>query len=139
MDAKYYDLNFNRYVLDENVNDISNISGIYCVYTCVVSEDVINLSKLIYIGESDDVRGRIDGHEKYDIWKSYLKSGETLCYGYAFAAPAEDRLRAEAGMIFEHKPPVNDEYKSNFPFDKTTIATSGNSELLHEQFTVERS
>ena len=45
---------------------------------------------------------------------------------------------AEAAMIVEYKPLENNEYKSNFPFEKTTIAASGKNGLLNEEFTAEK-
>jgi hypothetical protein len=62
--------------------------------------------------------------------------GEVLCFNAALVSPAADRERAEAAMINHHKPPCNTKYVSDFPFDETTIATSGTNALLAARFTV---
>ena len=49
-----------------------------------------------------------------------------------------DRERAEAAMIFKHKPPCSTQFVESFPFDTTTITTSGKNALMHAQFTVTR-
>ena len=41
-------------------------------------------------------------------------------------------------MIFKHKPPCSTQFVESFPFDTTTITTSGENALMHAQFTVTR-
>jgi hypothetical protein len=48
------------------------------------------------------------------------------------------RERAEAAMIHHHKPPANTEYVNSFPYDTTTVSTSGQIVLLSPLFTVHR-
>jgi len=93
---------------------------------------------LIYIGEADDVNQRIKSHEKWPEWKYSLGGGEELCFSFAHLESTY-RERVEVALIFKHKPPVNDDYKDSFPFDKTTILISGATELLFQIFTVEKS
>ncbi|MGB3479859.1 MAG: hypothetical protein WBB67_11945 [bacterium] len=61
-----------------------------------------------------------------------------MCFSFAHFESAY-RDRVEAALIFKQKPPINDDYKDSFPFDKTTILITGASELLVPIFTVERS
>ena len=42
-----------------------------------------------------------------------------------------DWERAEAAMIFKHKPPCNTQFVESFPFDTTTITTSGKNALMN--------
>jgi hypothetical protein len=49
-----------------------------------------------------------------------------------------DRERAEAAMIFKHKPLCSTQFVDSFPCDTTTIMTSGKNALMHAQFTVTR-
>jgi len=51
---------------------------------------------------------------------------------------AVDIARVEAAYIFKHKPPVNIDYVKSFPFDQTTIVTSGSNAELYIDFTVYR-
>jgi hypothetical protein len=48
------------------------------------------------------------------------------------------RARCEAALIFAHRPPGNTEYKTAFPFDRTTIKLSGKIDLLNPAFAVNR-
>jgi len=41
-------------------------------------------------------------------------------------------------MIFKHKPPCNTEYADNFPFDTTTVVTTGKNALMAANFVVSR-
>ena len=128
------------YWLEKSISGIPARSGVYCVYACRYNpppDDTVTITKLIYIGESANVNERIANHEKWPIWKKHLGSGEVICISFGYVAP-EDRQRVEAAMIYEHKPPVNDEYKHNFPFDTTTISLSGKTKLLKTNFTVYR-
>lgn len=113
-------------------------SGIYCVYTCVANGETVSIRKLVYVGESATVRQRLAYHGLIEKWNKHRESGEVLCYTSASISPASTRRRAEAAVIFHHKPLVNDEYKHSFPFDATTIAITGKAKLLTSSFTVSK-
>lgn len=136
---KSISIEFDGYWREVNKASIPAKSGIYCVYACTFnsSQDTVSLRKLIYIGESENVRARVKDHEKTDDWKSHLKSGEVLCFN--FAPIIADRNRAEAAMINYHKPPENTEYVNNFPFDATRMTVTGKRRFLEGSFTVYRS
>jgi excinuclease UvrABC nuclease subunit len=139
MATNEFKLIYDGYWRDQNKNGIPSHSGIYCVYTCTYNSTTnsISLDKLIYIGESEDVKSRIINHEKYSKWKQYLTSGQELCYSTA-PISSTYRVRCEAALINKHKPPVNDEYKNSFPFDTTTIYLSGEIAKLVQRFTIYR-
>jgi hypothetical protein len=136
MTAQTYRLPFEGYWREQNKGGIPAASGIYCVYVCTYNSGAgtVSLQKLVYIGESVNVRDRISGHEKLPRWRRHVGVGQELCFTYA--PIARDRERAEAAMIYEHKPPENTEYVDSFPFDATTIETSGQNALLRSRFTV---
>jgi hypothetical protein len=114
-------------------------SGVYCVYTCIEKDEkTVTIKKLVYIGESGEVRARATNHNLLETWKKHLASGEVLCFTAATVSPESTRQRAEAAMIFHHKPPVNDEYTHSFPFDSTTINVSGKTSTLTTAFTVKK-
>jgi excinuclease UvrABC nuclease subunit len=138
MSAKNYDLDFNGYWRTPYIDSMPAQSGIYCVYACIYDANAktVDLKRLLYIGEAADVRGRVANHEKRQEWEGKLKSGEVLCFNAALISPATDRERAEAAMVNHHKPPCNTTYVNSFPFDQTTIATSGRNALLTANFTV---
>jgi len=131
-------LNFKGYRRKVKISTLPEISAIYGVYTCTYDKKAgsVSLKKLIYIGEAQNLRKRIANHEKWEDWESHLNSNEIICFNYA---KIDDlRERAEAAMIYRHKPPENTEYADNFPFDKTKITTDGQNALMTKTFTVER-
>jgi excinuclease UvrABC nuclease subunit len=140
MASQAFEIEFDGYWREPAKGGTPSASGIYCVYSCVHNkeEKTVSIKKLIYIGESGDVKDRLSGHEKLDDWKKHVKTGEVLCYSVAEVA-ATNRVRCEAAMINKHKPPVNTEYVNSFPFDQTTMKLSGKTKKLHTEFTVIRS
>lgn len=75
MAEKTISLNFGGYWREVAISGLPAESGVYCVYTCVYNKEnkTVSLKKLIYIGESEDVKKRISNHEKWDQWKQYSK------------------------------------------------------------------
>jgi len=139
MATQTYSLEFHGYRIEVNKSSLPAESGIYCVYRCTYDREkgTVSLKKLIYIGESQNIKERVDGHEKLEDWQSYLESGEILCYSYTLADETT-RKRCEAAMIIKHNPPVNTEYVNSFPFDKTTVILTDKIALLTTPFTVTR-
>ena len=140
MTTKTYNLDFEGYWREPKISGLPAKSGVYSVYACTYDSTAktVGLKRLIYIGESENVKDRVAGHEKWPKWRKELKTGEELCFNVALISPASDRERAEAAMINEHKPVCNTEYVNNFPFDTTTVNTSGDNALMKKQFTVYR-
>ena len=138
---KSYALTFKGYRREKYWKGLPEISGIYCVYACKFDPDkeTVAIRQLLYIGESDNIRKRIpeEPKKRRDVWAKELLSGEELCVSRAEVRSA-DRSRVEAALIYHHKPPCNTEYVDNFPFDKTTVTTSGDNAKLSEKFTEER-
>ena len=114
-------------------------SGVYFVYECTHNkeEKTVSIHRLIYIGESDNVNDRIANHEKHDDWMKHVRKGNTLCFLIGPVSTAY-RERVEAAFIFKHKPPENEEYIDSFPFDQTTVNSSGITRILNTSFTVNR-
>lgn len=138
MFSNNYNLSFSGYWLQANVGSMPSGSGIYCVYTCTYNLQLnqVNIRRLIYIGEAENVQQRVSGHEKWKDWKRHLSVGEQLCFSTAAITYSADRDRAEAALIFWHKPTGNAEYVNRFPFQNTGITTSGRNALLASQFSV---
>ncbi len=139
MAAETYEIEIKGYLLDADKSGIPNHSGVYFVYECTFNKekDTVTVNKLIYIGESDKLRDRISSHEKYDDWKKHVREGNILCYSTCRVSRV-CRERVEAAYIFKHKPPENEEYTDSFPFDKTTLESSGRTTHLNKNFTVDR-
>ena len=139
MAEKTITIKFDGYWRDENKGSLLAMSGVYCVYECIhnIQEKTVSIPKLIYIGEAEDVKSRLANHEKYKDWLKHVRKGNELCFSFG-GIGATDRARAEAAMIFKHKPPENTEFKISFPFDKTTMNLSRTTALLTSTFTVNR-
>jgi len=139
MAAQTFSIVFEGYWRDQKKSGVPAQSGIYCVYEGKYNQQAnsVTLLTLIYIGEADDVNARIADHEKRPDWLKHVHFGNELCFSFG-AIPVANRVRAEAAMIFKHKPPENAEYKYSFPFDRTTMSLSGQTALLTTAFTVER-
>lgn len=131
---------FDGYWREVHAGGIPPESGVYCVYdaTFDASAQTVSLRKLIYVGESANVQRRIRAHEKKPLWKRELGPQGVLCYSFAPLSRPE-RERGEAAIIFQHKPPTNEEYVHSFPFPETTMALHGKTALLRAYFTVRRS
>ncbi len=137
MAAKTFNIEIEGYWREENVTSIPLKSGVYFVYECTYNRtrDTVSIHKLIYIGEASNVKERVKNHEKWDDWKKHVSSGNELCSSFGYIESTH-RDRVEAAYIFEHKPPGNEEFKYSFPFDETTISSSGKTALLNTFFTV---
>ena len=137
--AKTISLNFDGYWREVKKGGVPARSGIYLVYVCRYNEpqSTVTLDKLIYIGEADDVRDRIANHERWPEWRRHVHKGSQVCFSFA-GVTSPDRERAEAALIYCHKPPCNDEYTDSFPFEDTTVESTGRSALLSSAMTVRR-
>ena len=141
MAEKSYTLKFAGYLLEQDWEGLPAISGIYCVYACRYNsdKDTVSIRRLLYIGEAGDVGRRVpeEPKKRRDVWVKQLGRSEELCVSQA-GIRSLDRKRVEAALIYRHDPPCNTEYVDYFPFDRTTITTSGRNAKLSNKFTVER-
>jgi len=135
--AKTISLEFDGYWREVHKGSVPDKSGVYLVYVCEYnqSEGKVTLEKLIYIGEAANARDRIEAHEKWSDWRKYVDKGSQICFSFA-PITSPDRERAEAALIYHHKPSCNDEYKDEFPFEDTTVKSSGTCALLAKDITV---
>ena len=113
--------------------------GIYCVYECThdEEEDKLDLHRLLYIGESDDMRKAINDSQKINEWKKSLEKGDQLCFSAGIAKPEEVRKRMHAAYVFRMKPPLNEQPRGPFPFPSTRVIAGGAVEKLIFDFTIE--
>ena len=135
--AKTINLDFEGYWREVNKGGIPSKSGVYLVYVCRhnKSKGTVTLDRLIYIGEAEDVQDRIANHEKWPKWRQYVPNGSEICFSVA-GITSPDRERAEAALIYYHKPPCNDEYKDSFPFEDTTVVSTGKCTMITSPITV---
>lgn len=115
-------------------------TGVYGVYVCKYNpppDDTVTLIKLIYIGEAKDVNDRISNHEKRSKWEDEVPSNNELCFSFA-RVTSPDRERAECALIYHHKPTCNDEYKDSFPYEDTTVISTGKHKYIKSPITVKK-
>lgn len=133
-------LNFNGYWLEENKDGLPEVQGIYLVYTCLYEKttDKVVLKKLIYIGQAQNVRERILGHEKNELFKSECLQDETICYSYAEIRDDSELNMAENALIFAEKPKLNTELKDSFNYDNPIdVIIKGDCFLLkHTEYSI---
>lgn len=135
--VKTIELTFEGFKTDRS--HVPSRSGIYCVYTATrTGEKKVALHELIYIGEAMDCKDRLATHDRFEDWERELSEGQVLCYTFA-AVPEVDRGRAEAALIFHHKPKLNDRCKDAFHNEDTEIIIAGKTNLLDTDFIVRKS
>ena len=135
--AKTINLDFGGYWREVNKGGIPEKSGVYLVYVCRYDESqkTVTLDKLVYIGEAENAQDRITNHEKWPEWRKYVPKGSEICFSFA-GVTGPDRQRGEAALIFYHKPPCNTEYIDSFPFEDTTVQSTGKCAKLSSPITV---
>jgi len=129
-------LTFHGYWSDRNRGSIPAQSGVYCVYRGIDNGQTVTLNQLLYVGESENANARLASHEREQDWKRQLNFGETLIF--AFAPITVGRERAEAAIIFRHRPPLNTSCKDAFSYDSTEITSVGQNAFLDPRFAVHR-
>ncbi len=141
--TKTINLSFSGYWREEHKGSIPNESGIYGVYTCNYippKEDKkrsVTLKKLIYIGEAKEVRDRISEHEKWDEWRKELAEKEQICFTFA-PENKSNREQSECALIFYHKPNCNEKCKDSFPYEETTVTSTGKHKFIKSPITVKK-
>lgn len=149
MVAKTINLTFDGYWREEHKDSIPADSGIYLVYSCKYNaptkegeNGTVDLTKLIYIGETKDADDRIDKHEKWDLWRKYVPSGQQIRFAFAkIARPF--RERAECALIYHHQPVCCTQCKDSFDYDETTVISDctkrmGSLAIIKPSITVKR-
>ena len=111
--------------------------GIFFVYECRYNQDAdtVSLIKLLYVGEAENLRDRINSHPLYATWKSSIKDENEICFATAYVDPKK-RTLAKACFIYDLKPVMNSDYKQYFPFEETSVTAVGKTRLLKTNFIV---
>jgi hypothetical protein len=139
MAEQTYIIHISGYWRDLNKSEIRKSSGIYFVYESFFDEraQTIDLLRLLYVGEAENVRARIMDHESYVSWLSNLGPGKELCYAFA---PVDffHRERVKAAFVITHKPPANINPEAPFLYDKTTLVSTGRTALVNPVITVKK-
>lgn len=143
MSGKTIELKFSNYKPIFNTADAIDSSGIYCIYAMTTDRNgVPTHGKLIYIGEGSKVKTRLESHNRLVNGKqvsltTFLDKDQTLFYSVAAVTSGkDDRLRAEAALIFKIKPTANTSNTASFNEPETTIKVFGSHHQIPDSFTV---
>mgnify|MGYP006289169061 CR=1 FL=1 len=131
---------FHGYWREIHKEEIPGISGVYCVYENSYNPKNrrIETNKLIYIGESDNVKKAIANHPNYEDWLCQVILDHELCFSLGLVQPHDCQKAAAAALIYQHKPVLNNNDRFEFAFEDTTISLSGRCALLKGYFTVHK-
>jgi hypothetical protein len=132
-----FNINVVGYWRKIHIGGIPTHSGIFFVYEnrFDAALGTVTLLRILYVGETDNVRLRILGHELMQRWKDCVQPGNELCFSTAPVPPAA-RTRIKAAFIFKLQPVCNDIYRDEFPFAETMIVVTGKTSLMEKSFTV---
>lgn len=127
------DINFIGY-WPISLTSVAAHAGIYCILAGTSAKT----SRLLYVGETNNIEERINSHDKWPDWKA--EANDHRLYFTTFAdRDVPIREQAEAAIINHLKPPCNMYYKENFPFPTTQIRMTGPALILNNTFTVKPS
>lgn len=124
-------LNIEGYWREENCQSIPKISGVYFVFENTYDKvnDTIQLKRLLYIGEADNIQERIRTHRKRALWKSVTSCNSEISFAIT---PVSNivRSRVESAYICRNKPLLNEKVDYCFDFDKTIIISLGETSFI---------
>lgn len=133
-------VNINGYWRDQQRKNLVENSGVYFVYEAKYNDadQTVDLLRIIYIGHDANIGQLLFSDELRSEWLQTVEPGNELCYATA-AVDSYYRARVAAAYIFAHLPPANKEFTTAFPFDRTTIISTGKTALLYPVITATRS
>lgn len=116
---------------------IHGYSGLYFVYKGRFNEgnNTISLIKLLYVGESEQVRDSIVRHLTTADWRQFLVRDEELCFSVAEMSVA-GRKTVRAALIRELKPVANQVAKEGVEETGFEVLITGHNRLLPDRLIV---
>jgi hypothetical protein len=116
-----------------------NYPGIFFVYEATQnsSENTIDLLNLLYIGEGMNIRERILNHEHTGIWRSLIKN-QNLLYFASGIVEHHLLVRAKTAYVFGNNPIGNNGHLMHFPFDSTTLISTGKTAFIRPTITIRK-
>jgi len=103
------------------------------VYAATYNQDrdTVSLNRALYIGRAENIRARMMQHHNTGDLMGLKNPDEILCYSRA-SLPADDLVRCEAAMIYEHRDLLgNSQSTHEFHHDATHVITKGRNKFLH--------
>lgn len=137
-EIKNYNVTFKGYRLETNVNTLPEYSGVYLAYRCVYNKetDNVSLKELVYIGQAENLRKRIQSHVSSNDLYDGCEEGEGICYAYA-SVSLTDLDIVENALIFAQQPRLNMLLKDKFNHESASFTIEGTCSLLkHTNFRI---
>jgi len=114
-----------------NTDHIPDRAGLYMVLSGTQNEQgkwPTNLYKLLDIGESGELKTRLDNHNRANCWESNKTSGHTIVFKYALMPTntynQSDRLSVECCLQSKKTPPCGEECNKGYSRDDTVNITN---------------
>ena len=122
----------------EKIN-LHHHGGIFFVYEAhhYLMDNTIDLLRLLFIEEVEDLQTNFRNQERFGHLKEFLSPTNELCFATAFVAE-QFRTRATLAYILTHLPPANTNRLSHFPYETTTIISTGKTALLQPVITIKK-
>ncbi len=132
-------VNITGYWLDRQRNNMTESAGLFFVYEAKFNDadETVDLLRIIHIGEAANVVEKLNSAELQAAWNAIILPGHELCYATA-SVDNHYLVRVAAAYINTHFPPGNREYMESFPFDQTTVISTGKTALLYPVITARR-
>lgn len=110
-----YNVKFQGYKLDRDVDNMPDESGVYMIYRCLYNKntDTVSLQELIYIGKATSLHQEVCYHKRRSEFLAQAREGESLCYAYAKVSRVQYDV-VENALIYMQKPRLNDNLKDNY-------------------------
>ncbi|MBI2257794.1 MAG: hypothetical protein HYU67_02730 [Flavobacteriia bacterium] len=130
-------VNIEGYWLKKNFNELPAISGIFFIYECkhVIKNDIIVLKKIIYIGESDNIKEDIKNERKLDVLFKNFSSRE-IAVSYAGILDKNERKLIFENYKFYLNLQQNDNSINSLDFNPITLISIGNIEFIEPFYTL---
>ena len=125
----YYNLEFVGYWPVPSSGKVDFWGGMYCIYA--FRGDV---PRLLYVGEAEEIETSIAGHKDRQNWEREANGAE-LRFSAAHLNPDTGRQRAQAALVYRHRPPCNLEVPEHFKYD-VKLLTSGANACLDPYFII---
>lgn len=128
----YYDLDFVGYWPVPSSGKVDFWGGMYCIYAVKGNDP-----RLLYVGEAEEIEASIAGHKDLQKWKKEA-NGQELYFNAAHLNPDTGRQRAQAALVYRHRPPCNPEVPEHFKYE-VKLLTSGANACLDPYFIIRNS
>ncbi|MCB9233965.1 MAG: GIY-YIG nuclease family protein [Bacteroidia bacterium] len=130
-------LYFNGLWSEEYFGRLPDFSGIYAIYEGRFINGRVQLSHVLYIGQSENIRSRIAFHEKLSEFRENLRPDWKLYLSAAKVYKERARLRMEAAMIYHFQPIFNVDGSDWFQYGRTHLDIHDTLGLLSGEVVVE--